>query len=221
VKSLFRKAYIPLIIGWLGFTHAAKAQSGLIREVYQNVFGGSVFSLTNSANFPGSPDTVGTIPSFEAPSDAGDNYGQRVRGYLVPPVTGPYIFWISSDDGSALFLSTDDQPGNRIQIASVPGFTDSHQYDRYPTQPSVPITLRANQRYYIEALHAEGGGADHLEVRWQLPDGTIEDPIPGSRLIAELIGPLISRQPQPVHATEGQPATFTVQLVNLSTPNFQ
>jgi hypothetical protein len=32
-------------------------------------------------------------------------------------------------------------------------------------------------------LHKEGGGADHVEVGWLLPQGTLERPIPGNRLI--------------------------------------
>lgn len=37
-------------------------------------------------------------------------------------------------------------------------------------------------RYYIEALHKEASGGDHLAVGWQLPNGTMERPIPGNRL---------------------------------------
>jgi len=42
--------------------------------------------------------------------------------------------------------------------------------------------LAAGQRYYIEALMKEGTGGDNLAVRWQLPNSTIEEPIPNSRL---------------------------------------
>lgn len=215
---------LALIFGWLGFCTTAKAQSGLIREVYLNVFGGTVSALTNSANFPGAPDIVDTIPDFETPSDIGDNYGQRVHGYINIPtngLSGSYTFWIGSDDSSALYLSPDDQAANRVEIASVDGFTGSHEYNKFPSQQSAPITLQAGHRYYIEALQVEGGGSDHLEVRWQLPDGTIEDPIPNSRLIAELIPPQISRQPLSIRATEGQSATFTVQLVNRGPIDYQ
>jgi hypothetical protein len=46
----------------------------------------------------------------------------------------------------------------------------------------VAIALTAGQRYYIEALQKDGGGGDHLAVGWQLPSGTLERPIPGTRL---------------------------------------
>src|SRR5690606_17001039 len=47
---------------------------------------------------------------------------------------------------------------------------------------SSPVNLVQGQRYYIEALHKEGVGSDHMAVGWQLPDGTQERPIAGSRL---------------------------------------
>ena len=49
----------------------------------------------------------GFVESAEDPPNSGDNYGQRMRALLLPPVTGSYVFWIAADDGSALFLSTD------------------------------------------------------------------------------------------------------------------
>lgn len=42
--------------------------------------------------------------------------------------------------------------------------------------------LEAGTKYYIEALHKEATGKDHLEVGWPLPDGTLERPISEIRL---------------------------------------
>jgi hypothetical protein len=37
--------------------------------------------------------------------------------------------------------------------------------------------------YLVEGLLQQGGGGDNFAVGWQLPDGTMERPIPGNRLI--------------------------------------
>ncbi len=50
----------------------------------------------------------------------GNNYGARIRGFLVPPETGDYRFWIAADDRGVLFLSTDDSPDNKIVVAYTP-----------------------------------------------------------------------------------------------------
>ncbi len=45
--------------------------------------------------------------------DWADNMGQRVRGYVYPPVTGQYRFWIAGDDESRLILGTSRDPADR------------------------------------------------------------------------------------------------------------
>jgi hypothetical protein len=151
----------------------------ITREIWNYISGSdpSVIPL----NAP--PHKVETYTTFETIQRAGDNYGSRMRGYVCVPVTGNYTFWISSDDRSMLYLSTDDNPANKRQIASVTGYTGFRVYDKYTTQKSAPISLVAGRRYYIEAIHKEALGNDFISVGWQLPNGTLERPIPASRLI--------------------------------------
>jgi hypothetical protein len=155
------------------------ATGKITREIWNYISGTdpSVIPL----NAP--PHRVETYTSFETAQKTGDNYGSRMRGYVCVPVTGNYTFWISSDDRSVLYLSTDDSPANKIQIASVAGYTGFRVYDKYTTQKSAPVNLVAGRRYYIEAIHKEATGNDFISVGWQLPNGTLERPIPGNRLI--------------------------------------
>lgn len=142
--------------------------------------------LTSDPDFPDYPTGSEIINIFETPylilgddwPDWANNYGQRVSGLITPPQTGDYIFWIASDDQSQLRLSSDENPSNNTLIAYVDRWTEPHQWDKYPSQQSTPIFMEAGQQYYIEALHIEGGGGDHLSVAWQLPDGTFQAPIP-------------------------------------------
>ena|GEM_PF-2464289 len=132
-------------------------------------------SLLALPTFPDSPDQSELRTSFEGRINWRDNYGTHVRGYLYPPATGNYTFWIASDDQSQLWLSTDEDPAHAVQIASVPGWTPSRDFDNTgggvggPEQMSSEIPLEAGRRYYIEALHCEGGGGDNLAVAWQGP----------------------------------------------------
>ncbi len=159
----------------------------ITREYWGGIPGNAVSDLTSSTNYPGHPDSVTTLTSFQAPSNCGDNYGSRVHGYLCAPVTGNYTFWLASDDNGELWLSTNmTQTGARL-IASVPQWTDPLQWDKFPSQQSASVPLQAGKIYYIRALQKQGGGANHLTVAWQGPgfartiiDGAYLAPVPAA-----------------------------------------
>jgi len=155
---------------------------GIILWEYWNGIGGGLAGLLNSPNYPDNPTGFDLLTSFEAPIDWNDGYGSRIRGYVHPLDTGNYTFWIASDDQSQLFLSTDESPANAVKIAEVTGWTGSRQWFNNPSQQSVEIPLVAGQKYYIEAIHIEGGGGDNLSVAWERTGGEFEGPIPGIRL---------------------------------------
>jgi hypothetical protein len=172
----------------------AEVDRGTILFEYYWGASGSVTLLANLPTFPDYPDDRQWRTSFEGPTDWSDNYGTYVRGYLYPPGTGNYTFWIASDDQSELWLSTDESPAHVVQIASVPGWTPPRDFDNTggglggPQQKSTPIPLTAGKRYYIEALQAEGIGGDNLAVAWQGP-GIAPRTIIAGKYLAPVVGP--------------------------------
>jgi hypothetical protein len=175
---------VSLLIFIMTQTFSTEAQ-GLLREYWSGISGTSVGDLTGNANYPNSPTSRNVITVFEGPINTADNYGTRIRGYVVPPTTGSYTFWISSDDNSELWLSTSADPAGKALIASVTGYTNSREWTKFSSQQSIARTLTAGQKYYIEVLHKEGTGGDNVAVGWQGPGitGDTERPIPASRLI--------------------------------------
>jgi autotransporter-associated beta strand protein len=161
----------------------------ILREWWTGIGGSVITDLTSNANYPNNPTGSDYRTIFEAPTDWNDSYGTRMRGYVTAPATGNYYFWIASDDASQLFLSTGTDPANKAMIAYVAGWTGSRAWDTVSTQKSAAIALVAGQTYYIEALQKEGGGGDNLAVGWQLPDATLERPIPANRLTPVIIAP--------------------------------
>ena len=160
---------------------ACSGTGNIVWEYWSNIAGSNNISAIPVTS---APSGTRTLTSFASPVEFGDDYGSRIRGYICPPVSGNYVFYIASDDNGELWLSTNSDPANKRKIASVNDWTTPGWYDRYPSQQSVVIALEAGQRYYIEALHKEGGGSqDHVSVGWKLPDGTLQRPIAGSNLI--------------------------------------
>jgi uncharacterized membrane protein len=156
--------------------------SGLVREFWTGLPGSSVDDLRRHPDFPARPSGRGLIHDFEAPSNWAENYGSRLRGWILPPVTGAYTFWIAADDAAELWLSTDDAPASKTLIARAPEPALAREWNKRPSQQSRPMALSAGRRYYIEVLHKEALGFDHAAVGWQLPDGRLERPIPALRL---------------------------------------
>ncbi|HSU57268.1 MAG TPA: aryl-sulfate sulfotransferase [Candidatus Dormibacteraeota bacterium] len=155
----------------------------LLREVWLGIGGTAVTDLTGNANYPNNPSSSDQLPTFEAPINWADNYGTRIRGYITAPNTGSFVFWISSDDAGELWLSTNSLPANKQLIASVPGWTNPREWNKYGQQKSAAISLVAGQKYYIEALQKEGGGGDSVAVGWAKPGQATATPnevVPGS-----------------------------------------
>jgi hypothetical protein len=151
---------------------AATAETGLRLETWLGIAGSDVANLLASPRYPEAPDERVLLTAFEAPADRGSDFGTRAHALLLPPVSGDYRFWIASDDDSELWLGTDAHPASRRRIAAVDGWTDPRQWDAQAGQQSEAIPLQAGRAYFIEALHKEGGGADHLAVAWQGPGMT-------------------------------------------------
>jgi hypothetical protein len=173
---------LVIISGMVSLTFAQS--NGIQRQFWSGISGNAVSNLTSNANYPNNPTSTGTISIFEGPSNSADNYGSRCRGFIVPPTTGSYTFWIASDDNSELWLSTSSDPAGASRIAYVNGYCNPREWTKFSTQQSAAITLQAGQYYYIEALQKDGAGNDNLAVGWQGPGitGDAERPIPNNRL---------------------------------------
>jgi hypothetical protein len=150
------------------FVTADGAAKKIVRQWWSGITTGSVVvDLTNNPNYPYQPAGSELRETFEGPTNWADDYGTRMFGWLTPPQTGDYTFWIASDDASELRLSTDVDPADARMIAGVNAWTNPREWTKETNQKSAAVTLQAGQKYYIEALHKEGIGGDNLAVSWQ------------------------------------------------------
>ncbi|HWH70954.1 MAG TPA: hypothetical protein VNT26_16315, partial [Candidatus Sulfotelmatobacter sp.] len=186
------------------------------RELYLNISNSTVASLTNSAKFPNSPDQIDYPPSLGWPQEnIGTNYGGRLSGWLVPPLSGDYYFAIRSDDTSQLWLSPSADPAAKSLLINA-----AICCQPFDTYTNGPIPLVAGQRYYLEALMKENSGGDFLYVAWKMPTNMAWTVIPGQYLgnyLSALNSTLTIRQ-QPTNTTvlAGQRASFSVAAIGTS-----
>lgn len=172
----------------------------ILREYWTGIAGTTVASIPLTTT----PDGSSQLTSFEGPTHWAELYGARLRGYVIPPVSGSYTFWIAGDDNCELHLGTNDSPLTKRLIAAVPGWTAVREWTKYSQQTSITITLTAGQRYYIEALHKEGNHGDHVAVAWQGP-GLTRQVIAGQYL-------------SPFVPIVGVPTPWTSQVIGSASP---
>ncbi|MGC4017359.1 MAG: M60 family metallopeptidase [Luteolibacter sp.] len=171
----------------------------------------------------GSPSVTGIRTSFNMTQNVADNYVRRVSGWVIPPSTGSYTFSIASDDNSTLSLSTDSTAANSVAIASVSSYTSYQVFTTYASQQSQTIFLEAGKPYYIEAIHYEGSGSDHLSVAWAGP-GFSRVVIPGANLVPNVSGvaptapvlspPVVSITSPTAGSSVYMPATITADVTD-------
>ncbi|MDR2981796.1 MAG: M60 family metallopeptidase, partial [Puniceicoccales bacterium] len=164
----------------------------------------------NSTAIGGTPSYIERVSSFELETIIGSILTRRFSGYLIPPQTGHYTFWISSDDKSTLYLSSSADPAGKTNIASVPTYTNARIYDTFASQKSTTILLQGGHPYYIEAEHYGNTNREHISVAWVGP-GIVRQIIPGSALLPNL---------DDLTFLPGTPSTPVITIIRPATNTF-
>jgi hypothetical protein len=193
---------------WSFTTHDAGATNRILWEWWTGIEGVTVASLTGDPNYPAKVTGSQFVDQFASAVDWNDNYGQRLMGWLKPPESGDYTFWIAGDDQQELWLSTDANPANGQLIANVSGWTTAFDWDNATGQGggnmmSAAITLQAGEKYFIMALGKDGDGGDSTAVAWQGPGITSREVIKAQYVDVVYLPPLQAFGPLPANrATE-------------------
>ena len=153
-----------------------ETSGGIVREEWSGVAGSSVSQIpVNDA-----PSSAAVLASLQAPADAGDSYGARIRGFITAPATGEYRFFLRADDAAVFYLSDDEEPVNAWKRAELTAPSSGTDWAGAAQSPL--LHLEAGRRYYLEILHKEDGGDDHLALGWSMPgqpDDAPSEVVPG------------------------------------------
>ncbi len=149
---------------------AASINSGLFYTYYHVTGIKTVLDIESKATFIKS----GHLNNFSlSPKERNDGIAFIYEGNITIPTSGQYTFYLSSDDGSRLYID-----GQEII---------NHDGDHGCTEKSSNVTLAAGT-YPIKVMFYEAGGGECLNVRWQGP-GISKALIPDSALKDEFTYP--------------------------------
>ncbi|MEE3168818.1 MAG: PA14 domain-containing protein [Pseudomonadota bacterium] len=135
---------------------------------YDAISGNNVQSLLDAEKYPDNPDEITELTELRRATSRANNYGTLIRGFIEPPETGEYTFFISGDDQTQFWLSDSQAPESLVQIASTMA-VPLDSFNRYSSQTSPIQFLEAGKKYYFELRHKEGGWDDHFTVAWSGP----------------------------------------------------
>jgi hypothetical protein len=131
---------------------ANPALIGATLDTWTGIGGTSIADLMSGTNnLVNTPNKSVRLAVFlEGPNNVGDNYGSRMKGWLRPPVSGDYKFWIASDDNGELWLSSDDNPANKALACHQPWSAWRRDWTQFPEQESKLTSIVAGRAYYYE-----------------------------------------------------------------------
>ncbi len=159
--------------------HVIENSGGITRELWNGVPGSSVDVIPTTTP----PSSTSLLTSLNTLSNSGDDYGARIRGFLTAPATGEYRFFLRADQEARFLLSDDEEPVNAWVRAELKAPAIATDWSEAASSPL--LHLEAGRRYYLEILHKESSGDDHLSLAWAKPDQDDTTPseiIPGHLL---------------------------------------
>ncbi len=185
--------------------HVDAAGGSISREFWNGAAGTTIAQIPVASPISGTT----TLSTLEAPTDFGDNYGARIRGYITAPITGNYYFWIAGSNAAELWISNDDEPVNALKRAWVnTGSTTPQTWNIGVTesgQKSPWMALEQGQKYYIEILHKAGvGSGDNLAVGWSKPgqDTTVPSEVVPGFVLSPYVAPSLAATPGTLYVAE-------------------
>jgi hypothetical protein len=214
---------------------------------------GSLAALQSDPRYPNSPDRQDIMTSFEYPANGSyrdtvadprddppplsQQFSDTLEGFIIPPTTNDYVFFVTGADINDVYLSTDTEPANMVRIAQCSGWTNprdwmvsqcgttnglrSDWYDQntYPgvgdySTGNALIHLDGGQKYYMLAFHHRftWSGADDFAVTYLYATNAVGTNKPASGAAPLWTGSLIGTYLDPTGAS----VTFSQQPTNVT-----
>ncbi|MEM9399524.1 MAG: carbohydrate-binding protein [Verrucomicrobiota bacterium] len=154
------------------------AQQGLVTwDLWKGLRASSLQDTLHHPGMMSGPDATYELNSTDATGPELEAVSSRMRGFIVPAVSGQYEFAVNSRDGSELWLSLNGVPGDQVANLQRIAYAKEHTggtWNRNSAQQSSLILLEAGRPYYFEAWQHKTKANDdfpesELKVGWKQP----------------------------------------------------
>jgi len=154
------------------------------RDLWENTTTTTLNDAVLFAQGGAAPTATTFIEKLDFVGGTIDGYVDKFSTWIVPPVSGNYVFYISSDDESGMWIVDDANDLSIVNITDTPplctvpsGWKDYGDYTSSPEQISDPVALQAGVPIKVVVIHRDGTGGDYVTLAWTLPGSTTIDVI--------------------------------------------
>jgi len=130
---------------------------GLSYKLYSTINNNDEYFTKINKNFTISDIFLETSSKY----NQNDYFSEYFTGYFKAPITSEYKFYVASDDFAFVFLWINKE---RKKIIDWRSWSESADFISNPAQYSKWIPLIGGNVYYIEIIHHEMGGIDHITL---------------------------------------------------------
>ena len=127
-------------------------------------------NVTGTTGLPSADHRFGVNlwPSITFCNAIGSSYGFIAIGYFLPPTTGTYTIFTSSDDGSGVWIGDLALP-EAVRTSGNATLSNALGLGQGNTKRSATISLTGKVMYPIRIVHEELSGGDNLTFSWSGP----------------------------------------------------
>jgi hypothetical protein len=147
-----------------------------LRESWRGIRDKTIVEFRGDPRYLARPDGADIVQSVELQAVTTNNSAVRFVGYVHPPATGDYEFWLSGGTSAVLYMSPTESPADEVRVATSEDNSRDLDKPRFqgPSPWAPPMRLVAGRRYYIEAIVLIQQGEGHLSVAWRRQGGARE-----------------------------------------------
>lgn len=141
-------------------------EHGVVMEVWENIKGGQVADLVQTADKRG-PNAVYIKGKIDEKAFGLDNFGARFSALLTAPETGEYTFYLAADDTAELLLSTGADAVNLKKVCELRRYTKLHDFS--PDRGAGKVSLKKGEKYYLVVNFKDAVHGEHVTLAWEGP----------------------------------------------------
>lgn len=134
---------------------------------YNGILDDEITDLTTLPIYPLHPYSAKTLYNSKSPANYDNYFGAIIRGFIYVPQSDSVTFNLTGNEQARFYLSTNENPDNKILRAYLNANTNTEEFTKYPTQTSAKILLEAGVNYYFEIIYVDGTGSDFANLFWK------------------------------------------------------